>query len=115
MRITSAIFVASLTRRLFSDGLMAAVEKKGALEAGAIFIRVMKRDRTQMLLCPAPQSYFEEKSTFHIFEVRLENVQEQDVNARLDREKSFDEDIWIVEIETDTPETYLDIRNEDEG
>lgn len=114
MRITSAIFVASLTRRLFSDGYMAAVEKKGAPEAGAIFIRVVKRDRTQMLLCPAPQSFFEEKSNFHIFEIRLENVHEMDINEKLDREKSFDNDIWIVEIETDQPEAYLDIRSEDE-
>ncbi|MEP3197068.1 MAG: DUF1491 family protein [Lentilitoribacter sp.] len=115
MRITSAIFVSSLTRRLFSDGLMAAVEKKGSPEAGAIFIRVVKRDRTQMLLCPAPQSYFEEKSTFHVFEVRLENAYEMEVNEKLEREKSFDSDIWIVEIETDTPEAYLDIRYEDES
>lgn len=115
MRITSAIFVASLTRRLFSDGHMAAVEKKGATEAGAIFIRVVKRDRTQMLLSPAPQSYFEEKSTFHIFEVRLQNAQEADVDQKLEREKTFDEDIWIVEIETDQPEEYLDIRYEDDA
>jgi hypothetical protein len=113
MRITSAIFVSSLTRRLFADGLMAVVEKKGAPEAGAIFIRVVKRDRTQMLLCPAPQSYFEEKSTFHIFEVRLENAFEVEVNEKLEREKSFDSDIWIVEIETDQPDNYLDIRHDD--
>lgn len=115
MRITSAIFVTSLTRRLFSEGHMAAVEKKGAEEAGAIFIRVVKRDRTQMLLSPAPQSYFEEKSTFHIFEVRLKDASEMDVNEKLEREKSFDNDIWIVEIETDTPEAYLDMRDEEEG
>lgn len=114
MRITSAIFVASLTRRLFADGQMAAVEKKGAPEAGAIFIRVIKRDRTQMLLTPAPQSYFEEKSEFHIFETRLENAQEFEVNQKLEREKSFDNDIWIVEIETDNPAVYLDIRSEDD-
>lgn len=109
MRLTSSVFTSALTRRLFGDGLAAAIEKKGAQEAGAIFIRVVKRDRTQLLLCPAPQSIFDEKSQRHIFEIRLDNAQENEINERLDREKSFDNDIWIVEIETDNPETYLEI------
>lgn len=109
MRLKSAIFISALTRRLFSDGLAGVIEKKGAAEAGAIFIRVLKRDRSQILLSPAPQSLTDGETADRCFEIRLENATEQDVNLKLVREKSFDSDIWIVEIETDNPENYLKI------
>lgn len=105
----SAIFISALTRRLFGDGLAGVIEKKGAAEAGAIFIRVLKRDRTQMLLSPAPQSLTDGETADRCFETRLENATEADVDQKLTREKSFDSDIWIVEIETDNPENYLKI------
>lgn len=105
----SAIFISALTRRLFSDGFVGAIEKKGAEAAGAIFIRVLKRDRSQMLLSPAPQSLTEGETADRCFEIRLENANEQDVDQKLIREKSFDSDIWVVEIETDNPENYLKI------
>lgn len=108
MRLTSSLFVSALMRRLFAEGLMCVVEAKGAQEAGAIFIRVVKRNRTQTLLSPAPQAFLEEASE-RVFEVRLKDANEQDVNERLAREQSFDDDIWIIEIETDSPENYLNI------
>lgn len=109
MRVKSAIFISALTRRLFSDGFVGVIEKKGAEDAGAIFIRVLKRDRSQMLLSPAPQSLTEGETADRCFEVRLENAVELDVDQKLAREKSFDSDIWVVEIETDNPENYLKI------
>lgn len=105
----SAIFISALTRRLFADGLVGMIEKKGAEDAGAIFIRVLKRDRSQILLSPAPQSLTEGETADRCFEIRLENATESDIDQKLIREKSFDSDIWIVEIETDNPENYLKI------
>lgn len=114
MRLTSALYISALTRRLFSQGLSGLIEKKGAEEAGAIFIRVVKRDRSQMLLSPAPQAYLDEPSE-RCFEIRMEDATEAEIDGRLMREKSFDDDIWIVEIETDTPEDYLEIIDDDNG
>lgn len=109
LRVKSAIYISALTRRLFSDGLAGAIEKKGAEDAGAIFIRVLKRDRSQMLLSPAPQSLTQGETADRCFEIRLENATESEVDQKLAREKSFDSDIWIAEIETDDPERYLKI------
>ncbi|MET0943059.1 MAG: DUF1491 family protein, partial [Mesorhizobium sp.] len=38
MRVTSELWVSALTRRVFSGGGFAAILKRGAAEAGAVFI-----------------------------------------------------------------------------
>ena len=112
-RLTSDIFVSALLRRLFAEGGMAAIEKRGAAEAGAIHIRVRHRDGTESLLSPAPQSFFEtDKPQERLFETRKTRVPEWEVTEALSREKSFDPDIWVVEIETDRPADYLDLDTE---
>ena len=59
MRLRTDIFVAALMRRVFARGDFAAVEKKGAEEAGAVFVRQVFRDGTESLFAPAPQSVFD--------------------------------------------------------
>ncbi|MCO6409875.1 DUF1491 family protein [Hoeflea alexandrii] len=108
MRLKAGIFVAALTRRVFSDGGMAAVERHGSDEAGAIFVRIRHRDGTESLAAPAPQTAFDEDHPeTRLFELRKTRVQEAEVNEMLAREARFDPDFWVVEIETDSPETYL--------
>ena len=110
MRLTSEIWVKALLRRIFSDGLFAVVERQGSPEAGAIFIRVRRRDGLEMLFGPAPQSMFDTaKPSDRSFELRLEAGQAAEVDAVLDRERNFDPDVWVVEIEADEPERYLSI------
>lgn len=102
MRLRSDIFVSALLRRVFARGDFAAVEKKGSEEAGAIFIRQQFRDGTQNLFGPAPQSMFdEEASGERLFELRLTREDAGKVSDMLDRERKFDPDLWIVELEAD--------------
>ena len=110
MRLTSEMWVKALVRRVFGDGGFAVVERPGSPEAGAVFIRVRGRDGTQSLLSPAPQSLFDTaKPSDRTFETRLENCSSDDVDAVLDRERDFDPDLWVVEIETGEPERYFTI------
>ncbi|HEY0124706.1 MAG TPA: DUF1491 family protein [Rhizobium sp.] len=102
MRLRSDIFVSALTRRLFSRGDFAAVEHKGAEEAGAIFIRQRFRDGLETLYAPAPQSFFdEEDSGARLFEIRMDRKEPEEIRGMLDRELKFDPDLWIIELETD--------------
>jgi hypothetical protein len=41
--------------------------------------------------------------------VRIKNASEADIDQKLARETSFDSDIWVVEIQTDQPENYMNI------
>jgi hypothetical protein len=102
MRLKSEIFVSALIRRVFSAGDYAAVLRKGAADAGAIFIRQRSRQGTEMLYGPAPQSAFDEDFTRgRLFEVLLDRADAQVVEAMLAREMRFDPDCWIVEIEVE--------------
>lgn len=108
MRLKAGIFVSALTRRLFAEGGMAAIERRGAEEAGAIFIRIRHRDGSESLAAPAPQTAFgDDHPEGRLFELRKSRVPENEVSELIAREARFDPDIWVVEIETDSPETYL--------
>jgi hypothetical protein len=103
MRVTSDFFVSALLRRVFSSGGFAAVERRGATEAGAIFIRQRFRDGTETLFAPAPQSVFDEtRPGDRRFEARLANTDSTAVADLLAREARFDPDLWVVELETET-------------
>ena len=103
MRITSELFVSALIRRVFANGGFAAVERKGAAEAGTIFIRQRFRDGSETLYAPAPQVFFhdEGKPRDRQFELRLDKVEASTVDELIAREARFDSDLWVVELEQD--------------
>jgi len=110
MRVTSEFFVTALIRRVFASGGFAAVERKGAPEAGAIFIRQRFRDGLETLYAPAPQSVFEaERSDDRRFEIRKEHGESDAVRDVLEREIRFDPDLWVVELEIDEIDDLLTI------
>jgi hypothetical protein len=100
MRLRSDIFVAALTRRVFSQGGFAAIEQRGADQAGAIFVRLRYRDGREDLYGPAPQMMIEEDGERR-FEKRLSLAERDEVEAAIARERRFDSDLWLVEIETE--------------
>ncbi|MBW3098646.1 DUF1491 family protein [Pseudohoeflea coraliihabitans] len=109
-RLKSGLFVAALIRRLFAEGGLAAVEQRGSEEAGAIHFRIRHRNGRESRLAPAPQSIFETgRPEDRRFEWRQRDQPEWEISEALRRERDFDPDIWIVELETDRPEEYLDI------
>ncbi len=104
MRLKSEIFISALMRRVFATGDFAAIERKGAEEAGAIFIRQRLRDGRENLFGPAPQSFAEDNEirSERRFEQRLKEATALQVDSLLDKERRFDEDLWVVELETES-------------
>src|SRR5690242_16273309 len=112
MRLKSAIWVAAYVRRCNLEGAFAAVRRRGAEEAGAIFVKLNRLDGTAELFGPAPQSTFDEAHpTDRAFSrcLREQPVAEANVEERLVREIRFDPDAWIVEIEDRTGRHFLDL------
>lgn len=102
MRLRSDIFVSALLRRVFSVGGFAAVVSKGVEEAGAIFVRQRFRDGLETLYGPAPQALVsQEDRDSRLFEIRLEKAEADAVDEMLARERRWDPDCWVVELETD--------------
>lgn len=117
MRVTSGLFVSALVRRAFALGGFAAVEKKGAEEAGAIFVRTMSRDGRVSLYAPAPQAMAAEQEAAmaddRLFECRLKDGEAEAAAAFLERERRFDPDLWIVDLELDDIGDLLPIADGD--
>ena len=112
MRLKTGIWVAAYLRRCNIEGAFAAVRRRGAEEAGAVFIIINWLDGTATLYGPAPQSAFDEaQPADRIFTPLLGGaapVAEADVEARLTREIRFDPDLWIVEIEDRAGRHFLE-------
>lgn len=99
MRVTSDLFVSALLRRVFSTGGYGAVVRRGAHDAGAIFVTSRTRTGETILYGPAAQaSYGGERPDDRMFS-ELMHGEETDIGARLEKEQRFDPDVWVVEIE----------------
>lgn len=100
MRVTTDLWAAALLRRVFNSGGFAAVLQRGAGEAGAAFILVRDRFGEVRLLGPAPQTSYDSVRPDERLFVRVGNGETaEQLDARIEREKRFDPDIWVVEIE----------------
>jgi hypothetical protein len=111
MRLKSAMWVGAYIRRCHVEGVFAAVRRRGAEEAGAIFIVLNRLDGTADLYGPAPQTAFEEAHpSDRAFSPVLKQspAPEAEVDARLKREVAFDPDVWIVEVEDRGGRHFLD-------
>jgi hypothetical protein len=112
MRLKSGIWVSAYLRRCNVEGVFAAVRRRGADEAGTIFIKVSRLDGTAVLYGPAPQSAFEEARpvdrVFTAVAGGATPVADADVEARLTREIRFDPDLWVIEIEDREGRNFLD-------
>jgi hypothetical protein len=111
MRLKSAIWVAAYLRRCQTEGIFGAVRKRGAEEAGAVFVKVTLLDGNAMLYAPAPQTaYDESRPVERVFAAMSpEPVPEQKVEERLAKELRFDPDVWIVETEDRAGRHFLDL------
>jgi hypothetical protein len=112
MRLKSAIWVAAYVRRCNNEGAFAVVRRRGAEEAGAIFIKVNRLDGTVTLYGPAPQSAFEDERpadrAFAAVVGAAKPAPEADAEKYLEKEMRFDPDVWIVEIEDRQGRPFLD-------
>jgi hypothetical protein len=101
VRVTSSLWVSAFVRRTGGDGTAVVVERRGAEEAGAIFIVVDRLDGTADLYGPAPQAVFDEgKPSDRLFQKLAVAVSRADIEERLRKETRFDPDIWVVTVES---------------
>ena len=100
MRLTSEFWVSVLVRRINGSGAFAALSHRGAAEAGAIFIKFRNADGSYDLFGPAPQMVYDEtKPDERLFTPLKAGSAEMEINHDLEKQKRWDRDLWIVEIE----------------
>jgi hypothetical protein len=102
VRLKSAIWVSAYVRRLSLEGIPVAVVRRGAEEAGAIFIKINRLDGTADVYGPAPQTSFDEDRPTERQWIRATGtgpVEDGKAEEFLGRQYRFDPDLWIVEVE----------------
>ena len=111
MRLKSNIWVAAYLRRCQVNGTFGAVRRRGAEEAGAVFVKLALLDGNAMLFTPAPQSAYDDSHPVErVFTPSFAKpVPEQAVEDRIAKEIRFDPDVWIVEIEDKAGRHFLDL------
>ena len=103
MRLTTDFWVSALVRRVFDTGGFGAILQRGASEAGAVFVLCRGRAGEVTLFGPAPQSSYAPGRPDDRLFTRIGEGEEPDaVESRLEKERRFDPDIWVVEIEPGT-------------
>lgn len=108
MRLKSSLWVSAYLRRCNGAGLFAAVVQRGAEEAGAIFIKINRLDGTADLFAPAPQSMIDDMAVARSFSCVTAAGADPDVDAYLARQRKFDPDLWIIEVEDRAGRHFID-------
>lgn len=103
LRLKSAIYVQALIRRAEVAGASAYLVRRGAEEAGAVFVKITRVDGTSLVLSPAQRG--EER----VWTKPLgDGAGAAACEAYFARQIKFDPDIWIVEIEDKEGRTFVD-------
>ena len=98
-RLRSDFWVAAHLRRCAGEGIDAVLRRRGAAEAGAIFVSVDRLDGEVDLYGPAPQSLMSGDELDRIFTAILLAKPSADIDARMAREVKFDPDLWWIAID----------------
>ena len=111
MRLRADIWVAACIRRCAVEGAAAVVRRRGAAEAGAIFVKIDRLDGRAALFAPAPQSELAGRGAERLWARahKDEWITPSEVEARLTRQIAFDPDLWIVEVEDREGRCWLDL------
>src|SRR5262249_7919774 len=97
--------------RCHIEGAFAAVRRRGAEEAGAIFVKLNRLDGTAGLFGPAPQSVFDDARPADRGFSRCPGEQpppEAKIEEALARGRRFDPAAWILEVEDRAGRHFLD-------
>ena len=110
-RLRSDIWVAAYLRRVQTEGAFAALRRRGAPEAGAIFVKIDRLDGRAALFEPAPQAEVAELGVERLWARahKQEWVDAGAIEARVAREIAFDPDLWLIEVEDRAGRCWLDL------
>jgi hypothetical protein len=112
MRLKTALWVAAYLRRCNVEGVFAGVRRRGAEDAGAVFVRISRLDGTSDLFGPAPQSAFDataDAARAFVPSLSTQTVPDAQVDTYLERQLKYDPDAWIVEVEDREGRNFLDV------
>ena len=102
MRVTTQLWVSAYLRTRNDNGFPTVLIRRGAREAGAVFVRVDRLDGTIDLYQPASQLSYADSHLergARLFVDMLQKATVFEVMDKLEAEEKFDSDFWVIETE----------------
>lgn len=108
MRLRADFWVSAYLRRCNAGTTTSAVlRRRGAPEAGAVYVKLDRLDGCTAVYGPAPQNEeFGERRFIRVH--KAEWIDPLDAETRLSRALGFDPDLWIVEVENRDGDAGID-------
>ena len=102
-RLTSSVWVSAYLARLQQEGIFAHVDKRGDGTAGAVAVKVALMDGTASFFTRVfgPEGD-------RVWEAQMEGAPEAEVDEALTRQRRYDPDLWIIEVEDPRGRHLLD-------
>lgn len=108
-RLKSKIWVQAHIRRCNGAGVTAMLLQKGNEDAGAVFIKSNFLDGTAVIYGPAPGGAFDEEGDRRWAQaLGADPLPETEINEYLQRQRRYDPDFWVIEIESRVGEVFLE-------
>jgi hypothetical protein len=94
IRLTADLWVAAYLNRLRLDGIPVYIVKRGDPTAGAVLVKLSTLDGRASLWQRAP-----DLMTGDTRWTRLSEAPEPEIDASVARQRGFDPDLWVIEVE----------------
>ena len=112
MRLKTEFWVKGYIRQRQAAGAFAAVVAHGHDDAGAVLIKISRLDGQAMLYGPAPMNFSDESPVDgerrFARQHDAEWIAEREADEIIARQRSYDSDIWVVEVEDRSGASGLD-------
>ena len=102
-RLATSVLVTSLMRRAESQGGFAAVLCKGDATAGAVLVVLNEKGRKQRIL----ERVLQPAGTYSWQDISTQATENEEQFQRLlERRRSFDPDLWLIELDIPSAERF---------
>lgn len=104
-RLKSGLWVKALIRRCDLAAIGVAVVARGDADSGAVLLKFNGREVGCRVLAQARRP---DGTLVWLSSTGVAAVGEAEADAYIARQRRYDSDLWVIEIETDRPETVID-------
>lgn len=109
MRLKAEFWIKAYLRTCQRQGAFGAIVAHGDDDAGAVYIKINRLDGSAMLFGPAPAGFDASNDDRAFVAMSGDGFKpEAEVDAIVARQRDFDSDLWLVEIEDRQGRHFLD-------
>lgn len=104
-RLKTGLWIRALIRRCDLAAIAVAVAARGDPDSGAVLLKFNGRDAGCRVLA---QARGPDGALVWLSSTGAAPVEEAAADAYIARQRGYDSDLWVIEIETDRPDAVLD-------